>query len=137
MDEEIGKTVDPMIGFWLIDYSNDGTTDFLRIKFNADGNLIQRSYYERGVNRFDDTIESTWKNQGNDISSLNQTYIITEDDGSIQTFEFTYSEDFNNVSFFSDEAIICATRLSEDGSDCIEDMSLIGDNNQTCTSAQN
>ena len=30
-DEEIGKTVDPIIGCWLIDYSNDVTTDILRL----------------------------------------------------------------------------------------------------------
>ena len=119
-DDEIGKTVDPFIGCWYVDSSNDDSIDITIFEVSADGNINEKTLYDRNgilITRF---FNSRWENQGDDFSSLNQTYVITSDDGDSETIEITFSDDFNSLSYDFYDDNVKGIRLSEDGINCLE-----------------
>ncbi|MGB0375561.1 MAG: hypothetical protein ACPGC5_00035 [Flavobacteriaceae bacterium] len=103
-DSNQGRTTDPIIGSWRLDYDEDNS--YLIIEFNSNGNY-SGSYTDPDYPEDNEGVNGTWSNSGTDFTSTRQTYTTTfvNEDGESETVSYSaqFSPDFNSVYFGGDE----------------------------------
>jgi len=96
-DENQANTIDPFIGTWLSIYSEGTTEVIMTINENGTGSdVITKSEYQLG-----NTYQLTWKNLGDNLNSLNQTYRMMSI-GYTADLIVTYNSDFTKYSYTYD-----------------------------------